>query len=98
MVIISLFVPLTPSGRIGHITIAGDDKTPTVVLIVVYAEQAGLDNKAWHQTIKELENLLREQQLRDPDTIVIVGGDFNCYLGRRNGGVTLLGREGVYQV
>ena len=24
----------------------------------------------------------------DPDTIVIVGGDFNCYLGRRCGGVT----------
>lgn len=40
------------------------------------------------RTIAELVRLLQDTQLQHPDTVVVVGGDFNCYLGGRWEGVT----------
>lgn len=40
-----------------------------------------MDDKEWKKrTIYELEQLLREPALQDPETVVLIGEDFNYYL------------------
>ena len=77
------------TGRIGMVTVSGNHKdTATVVFVTVYAQQSGLDDTEWEKTVEELEELLASPDLVKPGVIVVVGGDFNCHLGRRSKGVT----------
>ena len=80
-------------GRIQYTRTEGAKDTPDVVTIVCYFEQRGLPLAAWKMSVDRLELLVQEPVMLDD--ILVIGRDFNCNLGRHQGGVT--GRRCVHK-
>jgi hypothetical protein len=86
------------TGRIQHTRIAGvegDASIPDVVIIGCYLEQRGLPDKRWETTVDELELLVQEP--RFADCALVIGGDFNCNIGRHQAKRAVSGRWCVHK-